>query len=86
MKSYREIFRSSAIIGSASIANILIGIVRMKVLAVLLGPAGVGLMGLYQNIMGTAATLTGCGMETSGVRHIASSKSDQANIADTLSY
>ena len=37
--------------------NIVIGIVKVKVLAVLLGPAGVGLMGLYQNIVGLASTL-----------------------------
>ena len=52
MKSYREIFRSSAIIGRASLVKIVIGIIRVKVLAVLLGPAGVGLMRLYQSIMG----------------------------------
>jgi PST family polysaccharide transporter len=62
--------------GSGSIANIAIGIVSVKVLAVLLGPAGVGLMGLYQSIMGTASTLAGCGMQTSGVRQIAISQGD----------
>lgn len=46
-------------------------------LAVLLGSAGVGLMGLYQSIMGTASTLAGCGMDTSGVRQIAASQGDQ---------
>ena len=81
LKSYREIFRSSAIIGSASIANILIGIVRMKVLAVLLGPAGVGIMGLYQSIMNAASTFAGCGMETSGVRQVASSKADETTLS-----
>lgn len=71
MKSHRQIFRSSAILGGASVINIVIGIIKVKVLAVLLGPAGVGLMGLYQSIMGSASTLAGCGLDTSGVRHIA---------------
>ena len=53
----------------------------MKVLAVLLGPAGVGLVGLYQSIMSAASTLAGCGMETSGVRQIASAKADQAMLS-----
>lgn len=46
-------------------------------LAVLLGSAGVGLMGLYQSIMGTVSTLSGCGMDTSGVRQIAASQGDR---------
>ena len=60
MTSHRQIFRSSAIIGGASVINMVIGMVKVKVLAVLLGPAGIGLMGLYQNIMSMAATLAGC--------------------------
>ena len=81
MTSHREVFRSSAIIGGASVINMVIGIVKVKVLAVLLGPAGIGLMGLYQNIMGMASTLAGCGMGSSGVRQLAAS----ADEAETLS-
>lgn len=81
MTSHRQIFRSSAITGGASVINILISIVKVKVLAVLLGPAGVGLMGLYQNIMGVAATVAGCGMGSSGVRQLAASTADAATLA-----
>jgi O-antigen/teichoic acid export membrane protein len=81
LKSHRQIFRSSAIIGGASLINIVISIIKVKVLAVLLGPAGIGLMGLYQSIMGTASTLAGCGMDTSGVRQIAVSQGDQKVLA-----
>jgi len=80
MKSHRQIFRSSAIIGGASLINMVIGIVKVKVLAVLLGPAGIGLMGLYQNIMGMASKLAGCGMDSSGVRQLAAYVDD----AETL--
>lgn len=69
--SHREILRSTSIIGGASVINILLGIVRVKVLAVLVGPAGVGLMGLLSRIMTTAATLAGMGLGHSGVRQIA---------------
>lgn len=57
------------------------GILKVKVLAVLLGPAGVGLMGLYQNIMGMASTLAGCGMGTSGVRQLAVSSGEAHTLA-----
>ena len=81
MTSHRQIFKSSAIIGGASVINIVIGIVKVKVLAVLLGPAGVGLMGLYQNIMGMASTLAGCGIGNSGVRQLAASAGEAETLA-----
>ena len=43
--SYGQILRSSATIGGASIVNLAIGIVRTKAMALLLGPAGIGLIG-----------------------------------------
>ena len=81
MTSHRQVFRSSAIIGGASVIGMVINIVKVKVLAVLLGPAGIGLMGLYQNIMLMASTLAGCGLGSSGVRQLAASVDE----AETLS-
>lgn len=80
MSSHRQIFRTSAIMGSASAINMVIGVIKVKVLAVLLGPAGIGLMGLYQNIMGMAATLAGCGIATSGVRQLAATTGEQETL------
>lgn len=72
--SHRQILKSSAIIGGSTIIAIAIGILRVKVLAVLLGAMGVGLMGIFQNIMNVAATIAGCGLGTSGVRQLAASE------------
>jgi len=69
--SHSQILRSSSIIGGASVINILIGLLRIKVVAVLLGPAGVGLIGLLQNIMATASTVAALGFGTVGTRQIA---------------
>lgn len=81
MTSYRDVFRSSAIIGGSSAINVIVSIVKVKILALLLGPAGIGLMGLYLNIMTVAATLAGCGIGSSGVRQVAAAADD----AETLS-
>jgi O-antigen/teichoic acid export membrane protein len=70
-KSYRQILRSTSIIGGASVINTLIGLVRNKVLAVLLGPGGVGLFSLYSGLMSTAAALGSMGLGTVGTRQIA---------------
>lgn len=82
-QSYRQILRSSSIIGGASVINILVGLVRLKVAAVLLGPAGVGLIGLLQNLMATAAAVSSWGFGSAGTRQIAEAagSNDTAAIA-----
>lgn len=74
--SYRRIFKSSAIIGSSSAINVLISIVKVKVLAMLLGPTGVGLLGIYQNILNLVTTIFGLGLDGSGVRKLSASSGD----------
>ena len=69
--SHRQILRSSAIIGGASVINILISLLRMKAAAVLLGPAGVGLVGILQNLIATASGVAGLGFGNVGTRQIA---------------
>ena len=70
--TYRTILRSSSIMGAASVLNILSGLVKMKVAALLLGPAGVGLIGIYQNLMQTASTVSALGFNNVGTRQVAS--------------
>lgn len=69
--SYHRILKSTSIIGGASFVNIVIGVLRTKVLAVLLGPAGVGLASLYTGLMGTATTVATMGLGPVGTRQIA---------------
>ena len=69
--SYGQILKSSALIGSSAVANLAIGIIRSKAMAVWLGPAGFGLMGLYSAIADLALSIAGLGINASGVRRIA---------------
>ncbi len=73
--SHREILKSSSIIAVSSTLNVLIGLVRIKFLAMTLGPAGVGLVGLLQNLMATASTISAFGMNNVGTRQIAQASS-----------
>jgi len=86
MSSYRQIFKSTALIGATQAANIIIGILRTKALAVLLGPAGMGLAGAYLTVAGFVGGVTGLGLGNSGVRQIAEAAGmdDQAKIAKTI--
>jgi len=69
--TYSQILKSSALIGSSSMLSIIIGIVRTKAMAILLGPSGVGLMGLYGSITELTISIAGMGINSSGVRQIA---------------
>lgn len=68
--TYGQILKSSALIGGSSVVNILIGIVRTKSMAVLLEPAGFGLIGMYESIADLAQGIAGMGINSSGVRQI----------------
>jgi enterobacterial common antigen flippase len=83
--SYSQILKSSALIGSSSVLNISIGIVRTKVMAWLLGPAGFGLFGLYGSIADLTQSIAGMGVNSSGVRQIAEAvgSANEARIAQT---
>jgi antigen flippase len=83
--SYGQILKSSALIGGSSVLNIGIGIVRTKVMAMLLGPAGFGLMSLYGSILDLALSIAAMGINSSGVRQIAeaASSGDSQRIART---
>lgn len=82
---YRTAFRSAGIMGGVSALNMVIGLVRAKVMAVLLGPTGTGLTGLYQQVTGLVAMASRFGITASGVRQIAEAAgaADATRIART---
>jgi PST family polysaccharide transporter len=86
ISSYRQILSSSAVIAVASALTLAVGILRTKAIALLLGPGGVGLLGLYTNITDLARSLAGMGINGSGVRQIAEAAgtSDARRIALTV--
>lgn len=79
--SSRGLIKSMMIIGSAQAVNILISIVRVKVLALLLGPTGVGLLSIYNSLKDMVSTAAGLGMGPSGVRQIASVKGEKQSLS-----
>ncbi|MCP2499950.1 MAG: O-antigen translocase [Deltaproteobacteria bacterium] len=83
--TYGQILKSSALIGGSSAVTILFGIIRTKAMAVLLGPAGFGLMSVYGSIADLAQSIAGMGINSSGVRQIAEAvgTGEQERIART---
>ena len=83
--SYQQIIKSSALIGGASAINVAISIVRTKVLAILLGPSGFGLMSLYNSVLDLVYSIASMGVSSSGVRQIAeaTASNEQHRVART---
>lgn len=70
-KDNSQILKSSSIMGGSQVINVLIGMVRVKLVAVLLGPIGIGLLGIFRSIQEVAVTISGLGVNSSGVRDVA---------------
>lgn len=70
--SYRQVFRATSIFGGVQVINIIIAIIRSKFVAILLGPAGMGVVGLLTSTTGLITGLTNFGLSTSAVKNVAS--------------
>ena len=68
------------------VSNYLIGLLRVKIVAVLLGPTGQGLLGLYTSAMGFIGTVSGLGVGGSSVREVvlAFGRDDAVEAARTI--
>lgn len=64
----QSILRATAILSSTSLVSILVGLVSAKIWAVLLGPNGIGNMGLLQSLVGLAGLIAGMGIGVGIVR------------------
>lgn len=72
MTSHAEALKSTSIIGGSTVIVMLIRMLRTKVLAILLGPAGIGLEAIYDSVITLSKTAVDLGISGSGVRQIAS--------------
>jgi O-antigen/teichoic acid export membrane protein len=75
--SYRQIFKATGLFGGVQVFNILIGIIRSKFIAVLLGPAGMGITGLLTSTTSMITGLTNFGLGSSAVRNVAEAHAQQ---------
>ncbi|MEG1904620.1 MAG: O-antigen translocase [Bacteroidales bacterium] len=69
--SYKESLKATSLFGGVELFNILIRIIRSKFAAVLLGPEGMGIMGLLNSGITLVSSVTNCGLRASAVRNIA---------------
>ncbi len=69
-ESYFHILKYTGLFGGVQGLNILISLVRNKIVAVLLGPYGMGLVALFNSVISLVSQGTSLGLSFSAVRHI----------------
>ena len=77
----RGLLRSMAIIGGAQAVNIVLSVLRAKVVAVLLGPSGIGLLSVLNNLREMGSLSAGLGLNSSGVRELSAAKGEPATLS-----
>lgn len=84
--SYRSILKSTMLIGGSSALNMLIGMVRTKFAAIIIGPSGIGLIALYSQVSNLVYTASSFGLGRSGVRQVAEAvaTNDDESVARTV--
>lgn len=85
--SYKQILKSTSIFGGVQAFNVIIQIFRSKIVAVLLGPTGMGFMGLLNSTLLLVSSMTNFGLARSAVREISQSNAseDKNKISHTIS-
>lgn len=75
--SYNNIVKSIGLFGGVQVFKILTGIIQNKIIAILLGPVGMGISGMITSTTSMVSAATGLGLHTSAVRDVAKAYSSQ---------
>lgn len=68
--SYEQILKATSILGSVQFLTILFSVIRTKIIAVFIGPAGMGIIALLNSTLNLIGGVTGLGLESSAIKSI----------------
>lgn len=77
--SYRHILKYTSIFGSVQGLGILVGLVRNKAIALLLGPTGMGIASIYNTTVAFLTEATNLGIPTSAVRDVSAAYEQESS-------
>ncbi len=85
--SYNHILKYTSAFGGIEGLNILIGLVRNKLVAIMLGPEGMGIIALFNSTIKFMSDSTNCGIPMSAVRNISAvyDDGDTEKLKETIS-
>lgn len=75
-ENYRKIAKNTAVLGGAQVIQMLVTLIRTKVVALLLGPLGIGINTLILSAISTIQQFSSFGIYQSGVRDLSEANSD----------
>ena len=81
--SYTHILKATSLFGGVQVFKILISIIRVKIVAILLGGVGMGIIGLFNSTIQVVSEIAKLGLDTSAVKelaHVHASKDEKAVI------
>lgn len=86
-KEFKEGLKATSLFGGVQVYNILINIVRSKLVAILLGPEGMGFNGILQSTLQLVNGVSGFGLGTSAVKNVseAHATGDRNKLSHTIS-
>ena len=70
--SYHQIIKTTSLFGGVQFFTIIISVVRTKLIAIFIGPEGMGIVTLLNSAINVIGGVSGLGIETSGIKHISS--------------
>ena len=73
-KSYRQIIKVTSLFGGVQLFTILISLIRSKIIAILLGPIGMGIAGLLNSTINLVGGFIKLGLDTSAVKEISAAQ------------
>ena len=74
MNNYRSIIKTTGLIGGVKIFTLIFNFLKAKVIALFLGPSGMGIYSLFQNFGNVGVAFSDLGMHYSAVFHLAQAK------------
>ncbi|QLC65612.1 oligosaccharide flippase family protein [Flavobacterium sp. LPB0248] len=74
--SYQQILKATSILGSVQFLTILFSVIRTKIIAVFIGPSGMGIIALLNSTLNLIGGVTGLGIETSAIKSISENYKD----------
>ncbi|MCM1037666.1 MAG: oligosaccharide flippase family protein [Bacteroides sp.] len=83
-QGYRSILRGSGAFGGVQLLQVLVALVRGKLVAIFLGPAGMGMVQLYMSATGTVQRLATLGLNLSVVKETAAAAGELERLRHTV--
>lgn len=85
--NHKSILKSTGLFGFSQIIKMIIGVISSKLIAIFLGPIGVGIVGLLNNTINIITAFTSFGFNVTSVREVSLANSeDKKTLSNKISF